>query len=107
MNDYDAMFQADIDSTFLRDFGKEHRIGSRNVRCVIDTNVGIPNPGLMSEPYYGLSTNKLRIFVKKGDIPTPEVNQNFTVLPLSLMRSGCSLSRARKTMNEPKFVRKR
>lgn len=79
MNDYDAMFYADIDSTFLRDFGKEHRIGSRKVRCVIDTNVGTPNPGLMSEPYYGLSTNQLRIFVKKGDIPTPEVNQNLSV----------------------------
>ena len=35
--------------------------------------------GLMSEPYYGISTNQLRIFVKKGDIPTPEVNQNLSV----------------------------
>lgn len=79
MNDYDAMFHADIGSTFLRDFGKKHRIGARVVRCIIDTNVGTPNPGLMSEPYYGLSTNQLRIYVKKRDIPTPEVNQNLSV----------------------------
>ena len=79
MNDYDAMFDADIDGTFLRDFGKQHRIGSRIVRCIIDKNVGTPNPGLMSEPYYGLSTNQMLIFVKKGDIPTPEVNQNLSV----------------------------
>lgn len=79
MNDLDRMFEEDIHDVFLADFGKMHRIGSRIVRCVIDTNVGTPNPGPMSEPHYGLSTNQLRIFVKEGDIPTPEINQNLSV----------------------------
>ena len=78
MSNYDSMFAAEIE-IFLGTFGRERRIGSRIARCVIDRDLEIQNAGRVSEPFYGLSSNQIRIYARIGDVDTPEVNQTLSV----------------------------
>ena len=78
MNRFDSMFQADLDF-FLFDFGREHRIGDKTIRGVIDTDTSLENPGSIKDPYFGLTKNKIRIFAKTEDLPKPEVNASLAV----------------------------
>ena len=73
MNDLDCMFEEDIHDVFLADFGKMHRIGSQNVKCHIDKSSWSENMNR------GIFESTLEIYVKEGEIRTPEVDETLSI----------------------------
>ncbi|GAB1826802.1 hypothetical protein [Turicimonas sp. TL08] len=73
MDDLDRMFDEDIHDVFLADFGKKHRIGSKNVKCHIDKASWTENMNR------GIFESTLEIYVKEGEIRTPEVDETLSI----------------------------
>ncbi len=71
MSWFKDLVQSDVEDVFLNseEFAQEHVINGDKVRCILDK---IINEAHSEDSYVGVFVNQLKIYVRTGDILTPE-----------------------------------
>ena len=71
MSWFKDLVQSDVEDVFLNseEFAEEHVINGDKVRCILDK---IINEAHSEDSYVGVFVNQLKIYVRTGDILTPE-----------------------------------
>lgn len=71
MSWFKDLVQSDVEDVFLNseEFAEEHVINGDKVRCILDKVI---NEAHSEDSYVGVFVNQLKIYVRTGDILTPE-----------------------------------
>ena len=71
MSWFKDLVQSDVEDVFLNseEFAEEHVINGDKVRCILDKVI---NETHSEDSYVGVFVNQLKIYVRTGDILTPE-----------------------------------
>ena len=71
MSWFKDLVQSDVEDVFLNseEFAEEHVINGYQVHCILDKVI---NEAHSEDSYVGVFVNQLKIYVKTGDILTPD-----------------------------------